>query len=109
MCLTAQFYCKSKNVLGTLITALKALTSRACELASVYEMEIVLRTKDAEFVQIARNFILNLWKVGEIKPFRRAWVPLSGELKGFITSMDGGSLGFGSTTHSRVKVPNRKS
>ena len=68
-----------KNLLGPLITTMKALASRSCELATVDEMEVDLRN------------------IGSIKPFDRALVPKNFKLAGFVLSIDGGKLGFGST------------
>ena len=46
-------------------------------------MELNLDTRDEEFVKTARIFILNLRKVGDIEPFRRAWIPRGYRLIGF--------------------------
>ena len=58
--LTAQTYCLLKNLLGPLVTTMKALASRSCELATVDEMELDLSQRDPEFVTLAKKFLLNL-------------------------------------------------
>ena len=63
------------------------------------EMELDLASRDEEFVKTAKIFILNLRKVGEIKPFRRAWILRGFSLVGFAVGMDGGKLGSGSLVH----------
>ena len=103
--LTAQSYNKMQNLLGPLITSIKALASRSCELASVKEMEMDLSSRDPDFIAWARKFIINLRSVDKIIPFRRAWVPANHKLAGFITSLDGGKLGFGCSIHSLAIPP----
>merc|ERR1711954_118712 len=98
--LTAQSYNRMQDILGPLLISVKAFASRSCELATVNEMEMDLNERDSEFVKTAKTFILNLRKVGEIKPFQRAWVPPGHRLVGFATSFDGGALGYGTVTHS---------
>ena len=73
--LTAQGYNKMQNLLGPLITSTKGLASRSCELASTDELELDLIERDPEFVNFARKFIVNLKRVNNIVPFRRAWIP----------------------------------
>ena len=102
--LTAQGYNKLQNLLGPLITSTKALASRSCELASTSELELDLSERDPQFIQFARKFIINLKKVNNIIPFRRAWVPLKHKLGGFVVSLDGGKLAFGTAIHS-IAVP----
>ena len=102
--LTAQGYCKMQNLLGPLITSTKALASRSCELASTQELEMDLTERDPEFTRFARRFIVNLKRIDEIVPFRRAWVPSKHKLGGFIVTLDGGKLGFGSAIYS-IAVP----
>ena len=103
--LTAQSYNKLQNLLGPLITSIKALASRNCELASVKEIEMDLAPRDPEFIAWARKFIIGLRGVNGIIPFRRAWVPANHKLGGFVTSMDGGKLGFGCSIHSLAIPP----
>ena len=98
--LTAQSYNRMQDILGPLIISIKALASRSCELASLKEMELDLSTRDEEFVKIARTFILNLRKVREIEPFRRAWIPKGHKLMGFAVAMDGAKLASGTLVHS---------
>ena len=102
--LTAQGYNKMQNLLGPLITSTKALASRSCELASTNELEVDLSPRDPDFINFARRFIINLKRVDEIIPFRRAWVPSKHKLGGFVTALDGGKLAFGTSIHS-IAVP----
>jgi hypothetical protein len=107
--LSAQTYNKLANVLGPLMFSTKVLSSRACELASVNELNEDLAERDPEFVIFCRQFILNLRNVDKILPFPRCWTPHGFELIGFVTSLDGGKAGFGSTTHAiaeRVQMEN---
>ena len=65
----------------------KGLSSRACELAGVDELEVDLETKDPEFVAWAKTYIINLRNIEEILPFRRCWVPEGFQLLGLVVSM----------------------
>jgi hypothetical protein len=98
--LSAQTYLKLANLLGPLIMSTKALSSRSCELASLDELEVDLEDRDPEFVKYARKYIINLKKIDTIVPFPRCWVPNGHELIGFITSLDGGKIGYGTSVHS---------
>jgi hypothetical protein len=80
--------------------ATKVLSSRACELASVDELNLDLIERDPDFVALCKEFISNLRKVEDIIPFKRCWTPSGYTLLGFITSMDGGRPGLGSTIHA---------
>ena len=62
-------------------------------------MDLNLATRDEKFVKTARIFILNLRKVGEIEPIRRAWIPRGFRLVGFAVGMDGDKLGSGCLVH----------
>ena len=46
--LSAQCYCKLANLLGPLMFATKVLTSRACEIASVDELNLDLQERDPD-------------------------------------------------------------
>ena len=80
--------------------ATKVLSSRACELASVDELNLDLIERDPDFVALCKEFISNLRNVEDIIPFKRCWTPSGYTLLGFITSMDGGRPGLGSTIHA---------
>ena len=100
--ITAQTYCKLQNLLGPLVMSTKALSSRAwaCELSNVNELEVDLKSKDPEFAASAQGYIVNLRKIDQILPFRRCWILAGYKLTGFVVSLDGGKLGFGTTIHS---------
>ena len=66
--LAAQTYDKLAYILGPLMLACKVLSSRACELASLKEMEMSLKDRDPGFVKLCQNFILCMRKAGEIIP-----------------------------------------
>ena len=78
----------------------KILASRACELASTDEMTLDLSPRDVEFVDTSKQFLLNLRRIDQVKPFKRAFVPENNTLVGFVISQDGGRPGFGSLIHS---------
>ena len=80
--------------------ATKVLSSRACELASVDELNLDLIERDSDFVALCKEFISNLRRVEDIIPFKRCWTPSGYTLLGFITSLDGGRPGLGSTIHA---------
>ena len=61
--ITAQTYCKLQNLLGPLVMSTKALSSRACELSNINELEVDLKTKDPEFAAWAKGYIVNLRKL----------------------------------------------
>ena len=69
--LSAQTYSRLGNLMGPLITCIKALASQSCELARVHELEVDLASRDKEFVEWARAFIFNLKKIKDIRPFDR--------------------------------------
>ena len=69
--LAAQTYSRLGNLLGPLITCIKALASHSCELANINELEEDLSGRDKDFVDWARVFIVNLKKIKDVKPFRR--------------------------------------
>ena len=48
--LSAQTYCRLGNLIGPIITCIKALSSRACEIAGVHELELDLEERDLDFV-----------------------------------------------------------
>ena len=75
--LSAQTYSRLGNLLGPLITAIKILASRSCELARINELEVDLKDRDEQFVTFAKEFIINLRKVKQIRPFARCWVKKS--------------------------------
>ena len=58
--LSAQKYCRLGNLIGPLITCIKALSSRACEIAGVHELELDLEERDPAFVYWSRTFIKKL-------------------------------------------------
>ena len=58
--LTAQSYCLVKNLLSPLITTMKALAPRTCELATVQEIVVELAECDAEWGDSLRAEIYNL-------------------------------------------------
>merc|ERR1711888_134683 len=98
--ISAQTYDKMANILGPLMFSCKVLSSRACELASVDELEEDLMDRDPEFVTFCREFLVNLKRVQEIVPFSRCWVPRGFTLAGFVTSLDGGKSGYGAIIHA---------
>ena len=98
--LSAQTYSRLGNLLGPLITAIKILASRSCELAGVHELEVDLEDRDNEFVKFAREFIVNLKNVKHIKPFARCWVKRNHKLQGFLVNHDGGRPGLGSCLYA---------
>ena len=93
--LAAQTYSRLGNLLGPLITCIKILASRSCELAGVQELDEDLSIRDKSFVEFARTFIINLKKVKEIRPFKRCWVKKGYQLMGFLLYLDGGKTGLG--------------
>ena len=60
--LSAQTYNKLANQLGPLMFSTKVLSSRACELASVNELNVDLFDRDPDFVNFCRQFIMSLRK-----------------------------------------------
>ena len=98
--ISAQTYDKMSNILGPLMFSCKVLSSRACELASVDELEEDLASRDPGFVDFCRGFIANLKRVEQIVPFSRCWIPKGFTLIGFITSLDGGKSGYGAIIHA---------
>ena len=98
--LSAQTYSRLGNLLGPLITAIKILASRSCELAGINELDVDLEDRDAQFVKFAREFIVNLRKVKQIKPFARCWVKKDHKLLGFLVYLDGGRPGLGSVVYA---------
>ena len=93
--LSAQTYRRLGNLLGPLITGIKILASRSCELAGIHELEEDLSSRDESFVEFARGFIINLKKVKEIRPFARCWVRKGYQLLGFLLYLDGGKVALG--------------
>ena len=104
MRLTAQSYNRLQDILCPLITSIKIITSRSCELASIKELDLDLSTRDPEFVMTVKRFAIKLKKITEIRPFRRCWIPHHHKLHGFATTMDGGAPGAGTVVHS-LAVP----
>ena len=100
MRLAAQSFNRLQDILGPLTTSIKGLVSRSCELASTEEMSLDLEARDPNFCGTVRKFIMNLRKVDQIRPFRRAWVPAGYKLSGFVVPFDGGKAGFGSNVYS---------
>ena len=98
--LSAQTYSRLGNLLGPLITAIKIFASRSCELAGVHELETDLEDRDKEFVKFAREFIVNLKNVKNIRPFARCWVRRNHKLLGFLINHDGGRPGLGSCLYA---------
>ena len=99
MRLTAQTFDRLGNLLGPIVMSMKILASRACEMVNVQQMNVPLISIDTEFVKISLEFLENLKKIGSVKPFPRAWIPVDHNLKGFIISRDGGAPGFGILGH----------
>ena len=89
--LSAQTYSRLGNLLGPLITGIKILASRSCELAGIHELEVDLSS---------RGFIINLKKVKEIRPFARCWVKKNYKLLGFLVYLDGGKAGLGTCLYA---------
>ena len=63
-------------------------------------MTLDLSPRDIEFVDTSKQFLLNLRRIDQVKPFKRAFVPENHTLVGFVVSQDGGRPGFGSLIHS---------
>ena len=82
--LSAQTYGRLGNLIGPIITCIKAKSSRACEIAGVHELELDLEERVPDFVHWSRIFIKNLKHIKEILPFRRSWVPENHHLLGFL-------------------------
>ena len=80
--ISAQTYDKMAYILGPLMFSCKVLSSRACELASVNELEEDLIHRDPEFVEFCKEFLINLKKVDQIIPFPRCWIPKEHDLVG---------------------------
>ena len=81
--------------MSCITTGLKILTSRSCELASITEMDVDLREKDADFVKVVRNFLKNLKLVHSILPLPQ-WICCSKEeIIGIGSTCDGGVPAFG--------------
>ena len=97
----AQSYSRLGNLLAPVIMSCKVLASRSCELSSTEEMEVDLTSRDPEFVEVSRNFLLNLKMIqDQVQPFQRALVPEGHKLVGFVMAQDGGRPGFGGLCHS---------
>ena len=97
----AQSYSRLGNLLAPVIMSCKVLASRSCELSSTEEMEVDLTSRDPEFVEVSRNFLLNLKMIqDQVQPFPRALVPEGHKLVGFVMAQDGGRPGFGGLCHS---------
>ena len=76
---------------------LKILTSRACELADISELDLNLSGKDQDFVDIAKKFLLNLMRVKDI-------IPLPQCLRtGIGFTSDGGIPVFGAVGYVIIK------
>ena len=86
--ISAQTYDKMSNILGPLMFSCKVLSIRACELASVDELEEDLASRDPEFIDFCRGFLINLKRVEQVVPFSRCWTPKGFTLIGFITSLE---------------------
>ena len=76
--LCAQSYDRLGIFMSCITTGLKILTSRSCELASITEMDIDLKEKDADFVKVVKNFLKNLKLVHTILPLPQ-WICGRGE------------------------------
>ena len=63
---------------------IKALSSRACELASPEELELPLKERDPKFVALVQKFIINLKYINKLLPFQRKWVKDGQCLVGFV-------------------------
>ena len=59
-----------------------------------------LKDRDEEFVKFAKEFIVNLKKVKQIRPFARCWVKRNHKLLGFLIYLDGGRPGLGSCLYA---------
>ena len=98
--LSAQTYSRLGNLLGPLITAIKILASPSCELAGINELEVDLKDRDEQFVIFAKELIINLRKVKQIRPFARCWVKKNHKLLGFLVYLDGGRPGLGTCLYA---------
>ena len=48
----SETYCRLGNLIGPLVTYIKALSGRSCELASVNELEVYIEEKDKELTNV---------------------------------------------------------
>ena len=100
----AQSYSRLGNLLAPVIMSCKILASRSCELSSSEEMEVDLTSRDPEFAEVSKQFLLNLKMIqDQVKPFPRALVPEGHKLLGFVMAQDGGRPGFGVLCHSLAR------
>jgi hypothetical protein len=86
MRICAQTFSRLGNLLAPVIMSCKILASRACELASTDEMTLDLSPRDVEFVDTSKQFLLNLRRIDQVKPFKRAFAPENHTLIGFVGS-----------------------
>ena len=78
---------------------LKILTSRACELTTINELDEDLGEKDKNFIETAKSFLMNLAKTKEIEPLPKTLCSEAEEVTGIGATADGGVPGYGSLAY----------
>ena len=91
----AQSYDRLGIFMSCITTGLKILTCHSCELASINEMDLDLKEKDADFVRVTKNFLQNLQLVHTILPLPQWTCGEGEEIIGIGSTCDGGVPAFG--------------
>ena len=90
----AQCYDRLGIFMPTLATGLKILTSRACEITTIRELDEDLGEKDKTSTETARRFLMNLTKIKEIDALPKTLCSEAEEIAGNGATADGGVPGY---------------
>ena len=98
--LTAQVYSRTGKCLGPMVTTIKILLSRACELSpGILDIDKSLYNIDEEFTKLCGKILLAMSKYKDIKEFPRALIPKGNILSAIVSFADGGIPAYGANAY----------
>ena len=96
--LTAQVYTRTGRCLGPMVSSIKILLSRACEISpGTGDIDRSLFHLDENFTRLCGRVLQNMARYREILPFPRSLIPENNKLTAIVTLADGGIPAYGMT------------
>ena len=104
MRIASQLHDPTERHLGPAKSTAKQLVSRNCDIADNSQMDTALSTLDEEFSKLSRQFLENLKKISDLKPFLKYIVPCGYKMHHIVMTQDGGGAGYALTFHVVSKL-----
>ena len=98
--LTAQVYTRTGRCLGPMVSTIKILLSRACEISpGTTDIDKSLLPLDEEFTRLCGKILQSMSKYKNILPFPRSLIPENNKLSAIVSFADGGIPAYGMTAY----------